>query len=262
MTFRAAAPEPVPRLRIGRGLAPRSLAGALALAGLMLAPGVLHAAAGTAQQRYEAERALCLSGLSHQERETCLREAAAARAEAERAAMAQPSPDYLRNALRRCERLPAADRPACEARVRGEGTVRGSVEEGGIYRERRELVPAPVEPPPAPAPGVPAPPPVQSPVPAPPPIQAPGVPVSPPALPPAGAPPSTTLPPGTPPGAQPPARVAPIPPSPATPVVPPPTHAPGSPAPAVTPGVAPPASAPGMPPPAGSPGMPSAPGTQ
>ncbi|HRO60195.1 MAG TPA: hypothetical protein PK177_13680 [Burkholderiaceae bacterium] len=228
----------VPQTRLARSFAPSWLGGLLALAGLVFVPATLHAAAsaaagaGTPEQRYEAERALCLSGLSHQQRETCLREAAAARAEAERGALAQPSQDYLGNALRRCERLPAADRPACEARIRGEGTVRGSVEEGGIYRERRELVPAPVEPPSTQVPAMPA-------------------------------PPATQVPPITPPGMQAPARVAPIPPSPATPVVPPPTHAPGSPAPAVTPGVAPPpATVPGVPPPASTPGIPSLPGPQ
>ena len=31
--------------------------------------------------------------------------------------------------------LPAEDRDLCRARMRGEGVTRGSVEEGGIYRE-------------------------------------------------------------------------------------------------------------------------------
>lgn len=92
---------------------------------------------------YQRERALCLSGLTHQERADCLREAGAARAEARRGLLKDPAPpsQYMENALQRCRALPDADRADCEARVRGEGTVRGSVEAGGIYRETRTLLP-------------------------------------------------------------------------------------------------------------------------
>ena len=39
------------------------------------------------------------------------------------------------NALKRCTPLPEELRRDCEARMRGAGTVSGSVEAGGIYRE-------------------------------------------------------------------------------------------------------------------------------
>lgn len=97
---------------------------------------------GQARARYEAERAVCLSGLSHQPRETCLREAAAALGEALKGRLDDPlahlierSVQYEENSLRRCEPLPSEDRDMCRARMRGEGITRGSVEEGGIYRE-------------------------------------------------------------------------------------------------------------------------------
>lgn len=102
-------------------------------------------------ERYDADRALCISGLTHQEREDCLREAAAARQAARRGQLQDDGDEaeYRRNALRRCERLPEQFREDCIARMRGEGTMtEGSVEGGGIYRERRELIPVP-----APRPG-------------------------------------------------------------------------------------------------------------
>lgn len=90
------------------------------------------------QARYRQDRERCERIESAADRATCLREAAAARAEARRGRLANGADDpirYLENALRRCEPLPPEDRADCEYRVRGGGTTRGSVEEGGIYRE-------------------------------------------------------------------------------------------------------------------------------
>lgn len=86
---------------------------------------------------YQRDRTHCLAGMTHQARADCLREAAAARDTARRQQLgdAAESNVYQANAIRRCERLPQADRAACEARILGEGTTRGSVESGGIYRE-------------------------------------------------------------------------------------------------------------------------------
>lgn len=93
--------------------------------------------------KYQRDRTLCLTGLTHQDRADCLREAAAARDEARRGGLADEEgpTQYLENALLRCRRLPADDQADCEARVRGEGTARGSVKAGGIYREK--VTPAP-----------------------------------------------------------------------------------------------------------------------
>lgn len=97
-----------------------------------------------ADAKYQRDRTLCLTGLTHQDRTACLREAAAARDEARRGRLADEEgpTQYLENALLRCRPLPADERADCEARVRGEGTVRGSVEAGGIYREKVTPVPA------------------------------------------------------------------------------------------------------------------------
>jgi len=88
---------------------------------------------------YQKERAACLQGASHQDRQTCLREAAAARSEARRGNLTE-SDRYAANASQRCQVLPPADREDCMRRVRGEGSVSGSVEQGGIYRETRRTV--------------------------------------------------------------------------------------------------------------------------
>lgn len=98
------------------------------------------------EQTYRAERAACLDGSTTQERSACLAEARAVRKEALRgelgvlhdggSARAEPSAaDLLANALLRCDAVPADVRNDCARRVQGEGTVVGSVAEGGILRE-------------------------------------------------------------------------------------------------------------------------------
>lgn len=101
-------------------------------------PAAWSAAKGSseAQQRYQQERAHCLSGQSNQDRATCLREAAAARQEARRNRLDTGSSASLEaNATARCQAQPAADRAACVARVTGVGSTQGSVEAGGLIRQ-------------------------------------------------------------------------------------------------------------------------------
>ena len=117
-----------------------SLAMSLSLLLAAAAAGAAPASAdstSSAQSRYRAERAVCLDGRSSQSRETCLKEAGAALAEARRAQPGtQVQPDYLANALARCERVPAAERADCERLVRGQGSSSsGSVTEGAIVRQ-------------------------------------------------------------------------------------------------------------------------------
>lgn len=119
------------------------------LAGALLASTGAAMAAATAPassdaiSRYRQERAACLSGQTSQDRATCLREAGAALQEARRGGV-EPTPTYAANALRRCEPLPDPDRADCVARMKGAGSVSGSVEGGGIVRElvTRETLPA------------------------------------------------------------------------------------------------------------------------
>lgn len=112
--------------------------------GALTAAATLNAASAVAadrvsksevEARYQRERAACNDGRSSQDRTTCLREAAAARAAARQGQLGDATGTYEKNAMARCQALPAADRGACERRMRGEGVTSGSVAGGGIYRE-------------------------------------------------------------------------------------------------------------------------------
>jgi hypothetical protein len=119
-------------IRFGRALA-------IGAAGALGATPAFAADAGRpsdAQARYQQERAACLSGQSHQDQSTCLKEAGAALEEARRGRLdTGQAARYQDNALLRCSVLPPEDRSACEARIQGQGTTSGSVAAGGIYRE-------------------------------------------------------------------------------------------------------------------------------
>jgi hypothetical protein len=111
----------------------------------MLVSDIAMAAAADmseAKARYQQERATCISGRSHQDRTTCLREAGAALAESKRGNLGGGMGPYEQNQLRRCDAHPAEDREDCLRRMRGEGTISGSVEGGSIYRELRTTTPA------------------------------------------------------------------------------------------------------------------------
>ena len=85
-----------------------------------------------------------------QDRAACLREAGAARQEAQRGGLSTPGTGSAdANALARCQNQPAADRAACESRVRGTGasSTSGSVMGGGVIRET--VTPLPPQPAPA-----------------------------------------------------------------------------------------------------------------
>lgn len=119
---------------------------ALAAAGTLLcvstALAVNAAAPADAQARYRQDIAVCNSGTSNQDPATCRLEARNALAEARRGGLNDAPGQYQQNALRRCDAQKGDDRIACEARVRGEGSVEGSVAGGGILRESVTVVPA------------------------------------------------------------------------------------------------------------------------
>jgi hypothetical protein len=98
----------------------------------------------TADTWYQTERAKCLNGPSGEDRATCLKEAGAAADAARRGQLSHRDEDYRRNALARCDGLPAQDEKDCRARIEGApGTsTSGSVEGGGILRKRVTVVPA------------------------------------------------------------------------------------------------------------------------
>jgi hypothetical protein len=91
-----------------------------------------------------------MNGQSGQDRATCLKELGAARGEAKHGNLTDAPSAYQNNALARCNGLPPADRQDCARRVSGDGSVSGSVKDGGILRETTTIV---TEPQPAPMPG-------------------------------------------------------------------------------------------------------------
>jgi len=78
------------------------------------------------------------------QRDPAVREEQAARQEARRGELARGDnpAEFERNRLARCDKHQGEDRDYCIRRMNGEGTVSGSVEGGGIYRELRVTVPA------------------------------------------------------------------------------------------------------------------------
>jgi hypothetical protein len=90
------------------------------------------------------ERENCLAGRSHQPQDVCLREAGAALDAARRGQLPAEDPARLAaNALARCDARPADQREMCERMARGEGTVSGSADSGGVVREIRVIVEEP-----------------------------------------------------------------------------------------------------------------------
>lgn len=115
----------------------------LAAAATLLCVTTVQAAgsAADAQARYRQDMAACDSGASGQDRATCRLEARNALAEARRGGLNDDPGQYQQNALQRCNAHKDEDRTACEARMRGEGRVEGSVSGGGILRESVTTIP-------------------------------------------------------------------------------------------------------------------------
>lgn len=118
----------------------------LSVAGLLLlsigAPAVNADELTDAQARYREDMAACNAGQSNQDIATCRLEARNALAEARRGRLnVSPPPQFQQNALQRCEVHQDGDRADCEARMRGEGRVEGSVESGAILRESVRIIP-------------------------------------------------------------------------------------------------------------------------
>ena len=108
-------------------------AATLACAGNALAADTR--ASADAQARYRQEMAVCDSGRSNQDTATCREEARKALAAARSGQLNEPSTSYQQNATQRCGVLQGDDMRDCEARMRGQGSVEGSVGGGGIIRE-------------------------------------------------------------------------------------------------------------------------------
>ena len=114
----------------------RPTKGILLSAACALVFSTLVAAQGT-RQTYQQDRAFCNSGQSSQDRATCLREAGAAAQEGPRGNLSD-APEG--NQFARCDyHKDPNDREYCIRRMKGEGTVSGSVEGGGVLRELRVI---------------------------------------------------------------------------------------------------------------------------
>jgi len=113
---------------------------ALCATGALIGASVQAAPADDAAARYRMERDNCMSGRTHQDRQTCLKEAGAAQGEARAGRLADQNAAYRQNALERCRVLPVSDREACVGRIDGSGRVSGSVEGGGVLREYTQRI--------------------------------------------------------------------------------------------------------------------------
>ena len=95
-----------------------------------------------AEQNYQQERAHCMSGKSHQDRATCLKEAGAAQQERKRNTLDNTG-SARQNAIERCNLVAAKDKADCLARIEGPSqanqttTTSGSVAGGGVVRETK-----------------------------------------------------------------------------------------------------------------------------
>jgi len=133
-------------MKLGTSLAAAALVAGLASLFSAVAPA--HAqtrSEAEIREQYLAERAVCLARYTGEEQKNCLREAGAAAQAARQGNLGHDEEEerYRQNALARCTPLPPDQREACRMRIEGAGTVRGSVEGGGLYRELRTIEPAP-----------------------------------------------------------------------------------------------------------------------
>ena len=94
------------------------------------------------KRELKEDRARCMRGESNQDRATCLKEANAAYDEARRGRLESANASSLeRNATKRCEAQPPAERPACVQRILGAGNTQGSVGGGGLIRRSETKTP-------------------------------------------------------------------------------------------------------------------------
>ncbi|MBA3625282.1 MAG: hypothetical protein H0W48_12705 [Methylibium sp.] len=127
--------SPLSHRFLTRGTAAAFLASAGLLFGTATARAADMSATDGRNERLEHYRAACLLNRPNANPAACVEETLAAREAASQGELQTGDAAYRRNALLRCRALPVAEQPACEARIRGDGSVSGSVEEGGILRE-------------------------------------------------------------------------------------------------------------------------------
>ena len=92
----------------------------------------------TGSARSEANA--CNTGMTQQDRETCLREVRNANADKRAGKLDNAGGQFDANAVQRCNVLSGEDKIACEARVAGFANTQGSVAGGGVIREIETVV--------------------------------------------------------------------------------------------------------------------------
>jgi len=137
--------------------------GGLLVAGALLSFSALSATpaptpsaqAAEINAKFEQDKANCVSAKVGTERTVCLKQATRARDSARNAPIYDDA-TYRHNKFDRCRVLSGDEARDCFARMKGEGTTSGSVEGGGIYREKVTIevgaVPTPAAAPAASAP--------------------------------------------------------------------------------------------------------------
>ena len=89
---------------------------------------------------YQHEVQSCMSGLTQQDRDTCLKEARNAHADKQRGVL-DTDGNLQANAMARCDVFTSGeDKAACQARTMGMGNIDGSVAGGGLIREVETVV--------------------------------------------------------------------------------------------------------------------------
>lgn len=123
-------------------LAPLLGAGMLALLLTAAGPAAAQSSKHHTKARSGANQSQCVGGGTWQDRQTCQKEAAAAKQAAQRHNLSSGSDEtFMKNRLARCQALPPADRDACSARMAHPTEVEGSVTGGGVLYQYAETAP-------------------------------------------------------------------------------------------------------------------------
>ena len=126
------------------GAVSKGIAGFVLTAVLAMTAATAQVASGTTgidntgSARSEANA--CNTGMTQQDRETCLREVRNANADKRAGKLDNAGGQFDANAVQRCNVLSGEDKIACEARVAGYGNTQGSVAGGGVIREIETVV--------------------------------------------------------------------------------------------------------------------------
>ena len=111
---------------------------------LVMTAATAQIASGTtgidATGKASSEMAACNNGATQQARDTCLTEVKNANAAKRAGQLDSNNTEFQANALARCDALMGEDKIACQARVAGYGTNKGSVAGGGVIREVETVV--------------------------------------------------------------------------------------------------------------------------